>query len=541
MRNFLVFISFTLISFGGFSQTVIVDYNWFIGGDSSHTTAEHAVQTSDGGIIFTGISYCLSKVAGNCNANGDIPNNTKAIENVVVVKTDANRNINWAKIFGGSNYDAGLKVCETPTGYAVLARTKSSDGDVTGFKGTTDTWLITLDKNGNKVWDKCYGSIYDDVPISFICTPDSGFAILGCSNGYGDDIPTHYTTSTFVYDWFLIKIDKTGKRQWSRSIGGDGDENNRGALLMVDTFYYLISSSDSRNHDCTDTSWHNGKNTKFDYYVLKLDITGNVLWNKSYGGSEYDNVENAIYDPRDSSIIIVGYSNSNDNLAAGNNSMNGHDDMLALKIKMNGGLVWNHMYGGAWSEDFPSVSLDKNHGYLLCTNSYSSGLGSQDIWVFFTDSMGDIQKEMILGGSQPEFVRSVFNTQLGYAVAGNSTSGGFNLGKNSTRWGKYDHAYISYFYYWPAIIEEKTTVHKELKLYPNPTQDKIRIEPLIEGKHKWITVEVTDQAGRVMFREHPDKRMRSNDLDTSEWPTGMYMLKVTFENGIYATGTFIHK
>lgn len=137
-------------------------------------------------------------------------------------------------------------------------------------------------------------------------------------------------------------------------------------------------------------------------------------------------------------------------------------------------------------------------------------------------------------------MNAVLNTKDGFAIAGSSTSKQFNLGKNSQRIYSFELTFISYFYYWPASVDNIASKYNELKLYPNPTQDKIKIELAISGKHKWVSLEAADQTGRLVFHEHPDKRMKSMELDTSGWSQGMYLLKVLFENGTSASGTFLH-
>ncbi len=87
---------------------------------------------------------------------------------------------------------------------------------------------------------------------------------------------------------------------------------DEGAILSVGNYYYLLSDTYSTDHDCTDTTWHSGVYTDYNYCVLKLDNAGNVLWNKSYGGSSIEHLHAALFDDRDSTILMMGTAYSND-------------------------------------------------------------------------------------------------------------------------------------------------------------------------------------------------------------------------------------
>jgi hypothetical protein len=293
-----------------YSQLVI-DSTRFITGNQCCTEIYYSIPTADKGILFVGSD------AGN--PGGIIPYFSIDISvngNVMIGKIDSNHQISWIKIYGGSQADGASSIVQTADGgYAVLASTASNDGDVTGFLGVTDIWLLRIDASGNLLWEKCYGSPAQDYGISIANTPDNGFIILGGSYGSGDDIPFHYGDMSTT-DWIVIKTDSTGNMQWCKDLGGTGEEGD-GSIITMDSSYYLVANSSSTDHDCTDTAWHRGVNTGADYYVLKLDNIGRVLWDSSYGGSGGDGVNYAMFDLRDSTIAITGTTNSDDYMVTG--------------------------------------------------------------------------------------------------------------------------------------------------------------------------------------------------------------------------------
>jgi hypothetical protein len=294
-----------------YSQLVI-DSTRFITGNQCCTEIYYSIPTADKGILFVGSD------AGN--PGGIIPYFSIDISvngNVMIGKIDSNHQISWIKIYGGSQADGAVSAVQTPDGgYVILAGTSSNDGDVTGFLGVEDIWLLRIDSLGSLLWEKCYGSPAQDAPISIANTPDHGFILLGSSFGSGNDIPFHYG-DMWTTDWVVIKTDSTGNMQWCKDLGTSNDEGGTGAILAIDSAYYLISNTGSLDHDCTDTTWHPGVPTGFDLYILKLNDTGKVVWDSSYGGTETDGANAAMFDMRDSTIVINGFTYSDNYMVTG--------------------------------------------------------------------------------------------------------------------------------------------------------------------------------------------------------------------------------
>ena len=169
-------------------------------------------------------------------------------------KIDSDHHIAWIKVFGGSEDDQGVSACQTPDGgYAILATTESDDSEVTGsFPGGQGMWLLRLDAAGTLLWEKWFGPTITGgaLAISISNTPDHGFIMLGSTNGTGGDVPFHYG-GTFSQDWLVVKTDSMGNKQWSKDLGGTGDEQPLGSVLSIDNSYYLVSSGYSTDHDCT--------------------------------------------------------------------------------------------------------------------------------------------------------------------------------------------------------------------------------------------------------------------------------------------------
>lgn len=527
----ILFLAFT--SLNAPAQKLIVDWTRFIGGDSVGSHINSSKPTLDGGIIMAGQCYY-----NTINASGDMPPFPYKEGNAFVAKIDNLGQLSWIKIFGGSDHDEGYCICQTPDGgYAVLATTQSTDGDspglVGGASGERDIWLIKLDANGNKLWSKTYGGPGDNEAMAISVAPDGGFIILGAATVAGADIPFHYTNSPFLFDWFVMKTDANGNKQWLKVYGGDGDEHARGSLLVSNNAYYLVSDSYSKDHDCQDVSWHGASvNTLSDVYILKLDTSGNILWSKSYGGSSWEVVHNAIYDEYDSSIVVGSASYSNDYQAQGNH---GNYDSWIIKVSSNGNLKWAKMIGGVKMEETSSL-LKHSNSYIVNTVSNSISLGGQDNWLFVLDTSGSIITSKLFGGSENDNGYSLTPFQNYFALTGFTISNKFNEGTNINNHST-GGAFVTKLYYFPTSVQELNNSNQTLQVYPNPSQQNIRL--VFPAADKQSELIITDSKGTVVMQQTIKPNTTYLDIDMGKWPAGIYVASYQAAVGAGVSARFV--
>ena len=412
---------FLLFSYGASGQSLHIDSTRFITGLRCCTGINYTIPTVDKGFLFVGVE--------SENPRGIIPYfplDTSGAGNVMVGKIDSNQQISWIKIYGGSENEGAGSACQLPDGgYAVLCTTSSDNGDVTNFHGENDYWLLRLDDSGNLLWENCYGGPGGEQAASVALTPDGGFIMLGTTNQAGGEVTLHYGDE-FDYDWWVVKTDSLGNLQWQKTLGGTGQESGYGTILSIDSAYYLISSSGSTDHNCTDTFWHPAVSTGYDYYVLKLDTGGNVLWDSSYGGSNDEDEAYAMFDTRDSCIVITGTTLSNDYMVTGYNG--GYSDMWVVKIRMNGTLIWEKCLGGTNEDQGEGICAGQNGGYINYGSTYIGPIGGEDCWVFAVDSAGNEIANDIFGGTDDELPYSIMPYSNGYVATGVSGSDSFTQG-----------------------------------------------------------------------------------------------------------------
>lgn len=325
-------------------------------GGSSYENALCIRQTSDGGYIFAGNTW---------SNDGDVTNN-HGIADAWIVKLNSSGNIQWQKTYGGSRIEEVFSIEQTSDGGYILAgETQSFDGDITFFQGGSDYWVLKLDNSGNLQWQKTYGGSRPDVGISVKQTNDGGYIIGGSIYSTDGDVTGNHGPE---YDCWVIKITSSGSIQWERSLGGYSIESLSAIRQTNDGGYIICAEAASNDGDLT---FNNGAS---DYWVVKLNSSGNIQWQRTYGGSDFDYPFD-IYQTSDGGYIVGGATASNDGDVSGLHAPgNGVGDFWVVKLDATGNIVWQKVLGGSLDERLFSLIQTKDGGYVM-TGSASSNDG----------------------------------------------------------------------------------------------------------------------------------------------------------------------
>ena len=320
------------------------------------------------------------------------------------------QSIGWQHTYGGSALDNPKSLHQLPNGYLICGSSASSDGDVTVNNGNLDAWLIKLDPNGSLVWEKSYGGSSLDVATALDVTTDGGCIMAG--NTFSTNIAG--VTNKGMYDYYVIKVDSLGAVQWQKAYGGPQDDYAYDVQQTSDGGYILTGLINGAGGDIS--NYHVGFGG--DVWVVKLDDTGAIEWEKSLGGSEREN-GHAVRETPDNGFVIAGFTNSSD----GDISINhGSSDGWLVKLDSTGGIVWERTYSGLTTEQFWSLELT-NDGGFMAVGAVESDFGDDDFLLVKTDSAGVLQWTKSFGGSLDEITYSV--KQLvsgGYIVSGRTNS-----------------------------------------------------------------------------------------------------------------------
>lgn len=391
-------------------------------GGTKNDSGQSVVATADGGYAILGYSQSI---------DGDITNKTDESFDYWILKYNAENELLWQKTIGGSSDERGSSIIQTQDGgYAILGFSFSSDGDVTENGGLQDYWLVKLDANGNISWQKTFGYQGVDSGISVIQSNDQGYLISGildvtASGGEGNS--SRSTNRHAGGDYWVLKLNSSGDLEWSKYFGGNFTDAPQDAIQTADNGFIIVGSSDSN-----DTDISNNIGT-YDYWVLRISALGDLVWEKSFGGSQIDEAR-AIIASNDGNYIITGDTRSNDNDISLNK---GAADLWLIKINPNGELLWEKTIGGSNFDVARSIVKSQNNGFILAGSSRSNNIdvsennGQNDAWILKVDDNGNLLWETTVGGSNIDFAYSIAELNDGSIVAvGDTTSDDGDIPEN---------------------------------------------------------------------------------------------------------------
>ena len=231
-----------------------------------------SILTPDNGILF---------IADDCESDSDY----------IIVKLDANGNMEWQKVYGGSLADkpAAIKHCEEG-GYVIVGSSASQDGDVTNNHGGFDYWVIKIDDNGNLLSSKCFGGSETDQAYDVIQNDSNEFIVVGASLSQDGDV----TNNTDKKDYWIINIDSDNEIKWEKCIGdSSGEDIARSVVKASNNNYLLTGYTDSYAGEVS------GNHGDYDFWVIKISDNPNFI------NDPKDRIECKIYpNPSDKSIKI---------------------------------------------------------------------------------------------------------------------------------------------------------------------------------------------------------------------------------------------
>ncbi|MDD7884631.1 hypothetical protein [Flavivirga sp. 57AJ16] len=399
-----------------------IDFVKTIGG-TKNESAQSVVKTSDGGYVILGHVQSI---------DGDVENKQNESFDYWLIKYDQNNTLQWQKTYGGSDDDRGSDIIHTSDGgLAILGYSKSNDGDVTENNGFNDFWVSKLDASGTISWEKSFGFSGADHGISMIQTIDNGYLLTGvldvsASNGEGNS-KSFASKRHAGGDYWAIKLNASGEKQWSRFFGGTFTDTPYDVIQTEDHGYIIVGSSDSDDVDIK------GNKGSYDFWVIKISDIGNLVWEKSFGGSETDEAR-AIVKSSDGNYVIVGDTRSHDLDVSYNN---GAADLWIIKITPTGNLIWEKTFGGTSFDVGRSISKTQDNGFIISGSSRSSdgdilnNNGQNDAWIIKIDDHANLEWQKIVGGSDIDFAYDAVELDDKSVIAvGESNSANIDIPSN---------------------------------------------------------------------------------------------------------------
>ena len=403
------------------NQIVSIDEISTLGG-TKNESGQSVVATSDGGFAVLGYSQSM---------DGDLLNKSNISYDFWLIKYNFNGEQEWQKVYGGSSDDRGYDIIlSNDNNMVIFGSSKSADGDVSSNAGSNDFWIAKISNSGAIIWEKSLGYNGSDNGYSVIQTIDNGYLLLGVLDVTASDGEGNNRISSYRHaggDYWAVKLDSNGILEWSRYFGGNFTDTSYATCQTQGGDYIIIGSSDSNDIDIS-----NNKGT-YDFWIIKISSEGNLIWEKSYGGSEIDEALD-ITPTTDGNFIVCGNTRSN-NIDVSSN--NGAADIWILKITPNGEILWEKTYGGNSFEAAKSVHQTTDNGFIIAGNSRSDNNdltknnGQNDGWIFKINQDGILQWQTSIGGSNIDLLMDSTQLQDGSIVAvGNTSSSDLDISEN---------------------------------------------------------------------------------------------------------------
>jgi uncharacterized delta-60 repeat protein len=328
-------------------------------------------KTHDGGFI----------VAGSTNS-------FSGYDDLWVLKLDANGNIVWQKTYGGVGGTKGAYcIRQTFDGGYIVAGYLDAAGT-----GGRDAWILKLNSDGEVDWQKAYGGPSDDYALSIQQTLDGGYIVAGMTLSYGAG----------EVDGWVFKLNSSGDIIWQKTYGGTGDDRSHSIQQTSDGGYIVAGRTTSSGAGNADA------------WVFKLSSSGDVQWEKTYGGADEDRAYD-IQQTSDGGYIVTGYTAS---FAVG------EADAWVLKLNAEGNIIWQYAYGGTGWDTGDSIRQTSDGGYILVGET-SFGVGGQDVLLLKLDGDGTVAWQRTYGGSSyEEAYEIVENSDGGFTLVGRGDSFG---------------------------------------------------------------------------------------------------------------------
>ena len=481
-----------------FSQAPTIEWQKTLGG-SNDDRGWDIIQTSDGGYVATGFAESND---GNLTEN-------QGLYDIWVVKLNSTGSIQWQKTFGGTDNEQASEILQTlDGGYILSGWTASNDGNISTNYGGSDYWIIKLDSFGNLEWEKNFGGTSADFGVSIKQTSEGGFIIGGGTQSNDIDLSG---SPRFWPDFWIVKINSTGTIEWQKTLGG----------TFVDYFFDIEQSNDGGYiiggrvaSDDGDVSINQGG---FDSWVVKINSTGTIQWQKTFGGTSNDYLFD-IQKTLDGGFITVGYTESNN----GDVSMNqGNGDCWIVKFSETGTIEWEKTLGGTGRDEANMISQtnDGNYIFIGFTNSIDGDItfnnGGYDFWVVKINETGNILWQKTMGGSGEDY---------GYSIQQASDGGFITLGyTNSTSGDITENNGLNDF--WIVKLEEEAltinTVNKDnLQIYPNPATSMLNI--ISANEIAFDELIITDMTGKIIL----EQKVQNSKINIEKLTSGVYILQL---------------
>ena len=401
---------------------LVIEWQKAYGGSLSEQPFMSA-PTQDGGVISAGFSI---------STDGDILVNQGNYD-WLIIKTDKYGNKEWARTYGGNNYDKCRAIMQNDDGtYMAFGSAHSQNGDLSQNYGSADFWLLRLDSVGNILYNTTIGGTAEEGGRAVIRTADRGWMLTGWTASNDSDIVGNHGSK----DAWLCKLDSNMNIEWNQCYGGTLEDRARAVVELPGGGYVFGGNSKSNDGQI---SFNHGDE---DFLIARVDAMGNLMWATSMGSTGGDRIFGLTAD-WDGGFVGSGRNGANDGDVTDNH---GAEDLWITKVDSLGNIVWMKSFGGTLDDGGFRIETTPEHGYLVTGTTRSSDgdspgtYGVSDYWFLKLDSALNIIQNDHLGGTRADHCDDIFKSQDGgYYMSG------FSLSEDTVPFAFYNHGEMDFW------------------------------------------------------------------------------------------------
>ncbi len=408
-----------------------------------------------------------------------------------LTKLDRAGNQLWTKYYGTSSSENGLYLNTTSDQQLIF-----TGESVTSI--STDILIYKVDTSGQVIWQKTYATLLNESANYIEQTKDGGYIIAGAQND-----------SAGYYDLFALKLNADGDYQWHRTYGPNKNEYAKMIHETADGFILSGDTGDSLNN--------------YDVAVYHLDTFGNKIWYKNYGDSLANGTQGIML-TADGNYLFYGETE----IAPGSLF-----DSFLQKIDKNGNTLWKKFYGGAGADAIFSVTEETDGGFV-CTgysNSYNNN-HPLDLIILKTDPVGKLLWQQTYGTDDIDIGYEVIKSvdEKGYILTGTTSASAndYYLLKLN------DEGIVTNI----ADVTE-TALNLFSDVYPNPSSESIYIHYKLHDTGKNNVLVIYDVTGCQLKTMVLNNQTGIQQIDIQNFLPGIYFCSLLADNKLIHSKKFL--
>lgn len=521
IKHFLQIIFTFCLFTSSFSQITSIQSNHFWGGIGLDSYQNSNKLSND---LIVSSSVSGSPISGNKDSMPYSP-----LSDSWIICYDQSYSKYWEQLLGGDQNENNTSL--TSINNSLYIGMTSSSGPsgkrTTNKKGLYDALIYNLGPNGDILWEKSFGTAVNGTNFNSITSGENNSIYLACYSS--SDMSLDKTENSYGKDDFwIIKLDSDGNKIWDKTVGGDSTDRP-GKVVYHNNFIYVIgqslsSTSGLKSDDLTGEQ---------DAWLVKMDTDGNVIWDKTLGGTGYEVGSNLLVTDN---YIYTNIMTDSDVSGNKTDPSNGSYDNWLVKMDLDGNIIYDKSIGGSGNDPGGTVAMIDGDIILMGFSSspISGDKTEEDInndgvgdgWVVCIDrNNGNVKWDKTLGSNGGDYLRDIIPLQDGsYMLIGESTSTGGGTVNASTNgqedvWCTKVDATVS--------LQEFLEFKESFTIFPNPTKNHTTIS-FESVSNEMVNITIVNVDGKVVYtnKKAVNNGINQFEVNTSEFAKGMYTVKI---------------